>query len=138
MQYIDWLNKHCKSKLVGAEQAMAQFRGGSRVFIGTGCGEPQHLIRAMVADQTKQDITIYQMLSATLAQFVEDPMFCQRFALKLFFNICIRNRKIVFDIVVDEFRTNLLFESKPAYQYQTEFCGFYQKQRGFTSFVGDI
>ena len=39
------------------------------VFIGTGCGEPQHLIRAMVENQALQDIVVYQMLSTTLAEY---------------------------------------------------------------------
>lgn len=96
----EWLEKNCKSKVVSAEKAMSKFKGGSRVFIGTGCGEPQHLIRAMVADQSKQDITIYQMLSATLAQYVDDPSFLKRFAIKLFF-ISRPLRKAAFEGKID-------------------------------------
>ncbi|MFZ5572312.1 MAG: acetyl-CoA hydrolase, partial [Thermodesulfobacteriota bacterium] len=100
MAHAERLKKAFKSKVVNAEAAMAKFRGGSRVFIGTGCGEPQHLIRAMVADESKQDITIYQMLSNTMAQFVDTPAFAKRFALKLFF-ISQPLRKAAFEGKID-------------------------------------
>ena len=63
MVYKDWLTDHCKDKWVNADEAVSQIKSGSRIFIGTGCGEPQHLIRTLVGDKSKQDITIYQMLS---------------------------------------------------------------------------
>ncbi len=79
------LNEYCPHKVVGAEEAVSKIKRGSRVFIGTGCGEPQHLIRTMVKDMAMQDIMIYQMLSSTLADYVDDPAFLRRFSLKLFF-----------------------------------------------------
>ena len=75
----------CPHKMFSAEAAVSKIKRGSRVFIGTGCGEPQHLIKAMVQDPQMQDIMLYQMLSSTLAQYVEDPDFLRRFSLKLFF-----------------------------------------------------
>ena len=75
----------CPQKMFSAEAAVSKIKRGSRVFIGTGCGEPQHLIKAMVQDPQMQDIMLYQMLSSTLAQHVEDPDFLRRFSLKLFF-----------------------------------------------------
>jgi len=66
-----------------AGQAVSKIDRGSRVFIGTGCGEPQHLIRAMVKDEHLQDIMVYQMLSYTFSEFVDDPSFLRRFSLKL-------------------------------------------------------
>ncbi len=79
------LNDYCPQKVVDAEEAISKIKRGSRVFIGTGCGEPQHLIRIMVKDMAMQDILIYQMLSFTLADYVDDPAFLRRFSLKLFF-----------------------------------------------------
>ena len=79
------LKKYCPQKVVTAAAAVSKIKRGSRVFIGTGCGEPQHLIKAMVKDKGLQDIMIYQMLSSTLAQFVDDESFQKRFLLKLFF-----------------------------------------------------
>jgi acyl-CoA hydrolase/GNAT superfamily N-acetyltransferase len=98
--YIDWLNAHCPHKIVTAMHAVSKIRRGSRVFIGTGCGEPQSLIRAMAQDETLQDIVIYQMLSETIAEYVEDDAFLRRFSLKLFF-ISYYMRKAAFEGKVD-------------------------------------
>jgi acyl-CoA hydrolase/ribosomal protein S18 acetylase RimI-like enzyme len=100
LSHVDWLNEYCPNKVVKAEQAIAHVRRGSRVFIGTGCGEPQHLIRALVKDVNLQDIVVYQMLSGTLAKYVDDPYFLNRFSLKLFF-ISEYMRKAAFEGKVD-------------------------------------
>ncbi|MDD2389170.1 MAG: GNAT family N-acetyltransferase [Desulfobacterales bacterium] len=94
------LLEYCPRKVVSAEKAVSKIRRGSRVFIGTGCGEPQHLIRAMVRDKNLQDIMIFQMLSSTLAQFVDDPSFLRRFNIKLFF-ISNSMRKAAFEGKID-------------------------------------
>jgi len=96
---MDWQREYT-SKVVDAQQAVSKIMRGSRVFIGTGCGEPQHLIRAMVNDQQLQDIMVYQMLSSTLSQFVEDESFTRRFSLKLFF-ISRSMRKAAFEGKID-------------------------------------
>src|SRR5210317_45572 len=96
---MDW-QRHYAPKVVDAQEAVSRIMRGSRVFIGTGCGEPQHLIRAMVKDERLQDIMIYQMLSSTLSQFVEDESFIRRFSLKLFF-ISQSMRKAAFEGKID-------------------------------------
>ena len=96
---MDW-QRHYASKAVDAQEAVSRMMRGSRVFIGTGCGEPQHLIRAMVKDERLQDVMVYQMLSSTLSQFVEDESFIRRFSLKLFF-ISQSMRKAAFDGKID-------------------------------------
>jgi acyl-CoA hydrolase/RimJ/RimL family protein N-acetyltransferase len=96
---MDWQRLY-SSKVVDEHQAISKIMRGSRIFIGTGCGEPQHLIRAMVRDQNLQDILIYQMLSFTLSQFVEDESFTRRFSLKLFF-ISRSMRKAAFEGKID-------------------------------------
>ena len=96
---MDWQREY-DSKVVDAEEAVSKIKRGSRVFIGTGCGEPQHLIRAMVKDERLQDIMIYQMLSSTLSQFVDDASFTRRFSLKLFF-ISQSMRKAAFEGKID-------------------------------------
>jgi acyl-CoA hydrolase/GNAT superfamily N-acetyltransferase len=100
VEYVGWLKDYCPQKVVGSQQAVARIKRGSRVFIGTGCGEPQHLIKTMVGDQNMQDIMIYQMLSFTLSQFVDDPSFLRRFSLKLFF-ISASMRKAAFEGKID-------------------------------------
>jgi acyl-CoA hydrolase len=94
------LESHCPEKVVSAEQAVSKLNRGSRVFIGTGCGEPQHLIRAMVAEVGLQDIMVYQMLSSTLSEYIDDDMFRRRFSLKLFF-ISQSMRKAAFEGKID-------------------------------------
>ncbi len=85
MEAFAWIKDHAREKLVGAEVAVSKIKRGSRVFIGTGCGEPQHLIKHMVADMSLQDIMLYQMLSFSLASYVDDPSFLRRFLVRLFF-----------------------------------------------------
>ncbi len=79
------LRRYCPEKLNTAEEAIHRIKRGSRVFIGTGCGEPQHLIEAMVKDTSLQDIMVYQMLSSTFSRYVNEEAFLRRFSLKLFF-----------------------------------------------------
>lgn len=94
------VTKKCPEKVLSASEAVAQIKRGSRVFLGTGCGEPQHLIHAMVADDGLQDILIYQMLSYALAQYMDDPRFLRRFSIKLFFISSVM-RQAAFDGKID-------------------------------------
>jgi hypothetical protein len=98
--------KGYKDKRVDAKTAMRKVKNGSRVFIGTGCGEPQHLIRTMVEDLNMQDIMVYQMLSWTFSNYVDDPRFLRRFSLKLFF-ISSSMRKAAFEGKIDYIPTYL-------------------------------
>jgi len=100
------LNKYCPDKLLPAEEAISKIKRGNRVFIGTGCGEPQHLIRTMVKDENLQDIMVYQMLSSTLSDYIEDELFFKRFFLKLFF-ISSQMRKAAFEGKIDYLPTYL-------------------------------
>jgi acyl-CoA hydrolase len=94
------IREHCPGKVVNAQEALSKIKNGSRIFIGTGCGEPQHLIRTMVKNPIIQDAVIYQMLSFTLSKYVDDPDFLKRFALKLFF-ISTSMRKAAFEGKID-------------------------------------
>jgi acyl-CoA hydrolase/GNAT superfamily N-acetyltransferase len=94
------LEKYCPEKLVGAQDAIEQIKNGSRIFIGTGCGEPQHLIHALVQNPKIQDALVYQMLSYTLSKYVDDDDFLKRFAIKLFF-ISASMRKAAFEGKID-------------------------------------
>jgi acyl-CoA hydrolase/GNAT superfamily N-acetyltransferase len=90
----------CPDKLLTAEMSVKKIQNGSRVFIGTGCGEPQQLIKAMVEDLSIQDIVIYQMLSSTLSRYVNDKNFLSRFSIKLFF-ISVLMRQSAFEGKID-------------------------------------
>ena len=94
------LKRRCPAKVVDAPEVVSKIKNGSRVFIGTGCGEPQHLIKAMVNDSDVQDILIYQMLSSTLSQFIDQESFRRRFSVKLFF-ISQSMRKAAFEGKID-------------------------------------
>mgnify|MGYP000287749250 CR=1 FL=1 len=100
------INKCCPEKVVSAEMAIAKIKRGSRVFVGTGCGEPQHLIHAMAVDKGIRDIMIYQMLSHTLVPYLDDPSFGSRFLLKLFF-ISESMRKAAYEGKIDYLPTYL-------------------------------
>jgi acyl-CoA hydrolase/RimJ/RimL family protein N-acetyltransferase len=94
------LRRLCPNKVVSAEEAVSEIKSGSRVFIGTGCGEPQHLIKAMVNDSSIQDVLVYQMLSSTFSRYIDDESFRRRFSLKLFF-ISASMRKAAFEGKID-------------------------------------
>ena len=94
------LKDYCPDKVVDAAEAIDHIKNGSRIFIGTGCGEPQHLIHALVRNPKIQDAMVYQMLSFTLSEYVDDDDFLNRFAIKLFF-ISASMRKAAFDGKID-------------------------------------
>ena len=79
------LKSHCPEKVVSAAEAVSYIKPGSRVFIGSGAGEPTHLVKTMIQDRDLFDMVIYQMLSWSLAEHVNDEDFLTRFSLKLFF-----------------------------------------------------
>lgn len=94
------LQEVCPEKLISPEESVKKINNGSRVFIGTGCGEPQQLIRAMVDNPAIQDIIIYQMLSSTLSEYINNADFLSRFSIKLFF-ISPKMRKFAFEGKID-------------------------------------
>ena len=79
------LHDYCPQKLVSAKEAISKIKRGSQIFIGSGSGEPTYLIKALVKDENLYDIMIYQMLSWSLADYMDDASFLKRFSLKLFF-----------------------------------------------------
>ncbi len=87
-------------KFVSADEAISKIKIGSRVFLGTACGEPQYLIKKMVANSDLHDIMVYQMLSGTLARYVNDESFLKRFSLKLFL-ISLAMRQAAFQGKID-------------------------------------
>ena len=90
----------CPSKIIAAEDVVKKIKNGSRVFIGTGCGEPQKLIKLMVENEAIQDIILYQMFSSTLANYINDKSFLSRFSIKLFF-ISLHIRQAAYEGKID-------------------------------------
>ena len=58
------LQKQYQSKLRTAEESVGLIRSGQRVFIGSSCGEPQHLVNALMDNaDTFSDVEIVRLLS---------------------------------------------------------------------------
>ena len=58
------LKEKYNSKLCTADEAVRMIRSGQRVFIGSSCGEPQHLVNALM-DNARffSDVEIVRLLS---------------------------------------------------------------------------
>ena len=98
--------KGFKGKFVTADEAISTIKNGSRIFIGSGCGEPQHLIHTLANNHNLNDIMIFQMLAHTLADYLNDDTFLQRFSVKLFF-VPIKMQQAAFEGKVDYIPTYL-------------------------------
>jgi len=48
----DWMNKY-KEKIVPAKVAISKIRRGTRIFLGTGCGVPTHLVQELAKAASK-------------------------------------------------------------------------------------
>ncbi len=58
------LEDNYKAKLQPADSAVRMIRAGQRVFIGSSCGEPQHLVAALMDNATYySDVEIVRLLS---------------------------------------------------------------------------
>jgi len=47
MQPFDWKDKYAHL-IRSSSEAIKMINPGDRIFIGTGCGQPQHLVNALV------------------------------------------------------------------------------------------
>ncbi len=84
MQTPDWKTKY-ESKICSAAKAMRLIRSGSSVFVGTGCGQPQHLVHALVEHCTEiSDVHIVHLLTSGAAPYA-DEQFRERFKMNTFF-----------------------------------------------------
>lgn len=81
---FDW-KERWGHKLVNARQAMQQVKAGDHVFIGTGCAQPQALVRAMVHQAPHlADIELFHLLTSGDAPYAE-PRYAERFRFNSFF-----------------------------------------------------
>jgi acyl-CoA hydrolase/GNAT superfamily N-acetyltransferase len=71
-RFSDWRADYEK-KVISAEKAMRFIRRGHRVFIGSGCGEPQHLVRALeqVAIELA-DLEVLHLLSLGRTSYTDE------------------------------------------------------------------
>ncbi|MCF8034253.1 MAG: GNAT family N-acetyltransferase [Desulfarculaceae bacterium] len=76
---------HYRSRLMSAEQALAELRSGSGVLIGSGCGEPCHLVSELARLALRfRDIQIIQAISVSVEEYSEEA-FAGAFTAKRFF-----------------------------------------------------
>ncbi|UCD30215.1 MAG: 4-hydroxybutyrate coenzyme A transferase, partial [Planctomycetota bacterium] len=77
--------ERCADKMVPAAAALKKIGPGDRVFIGSACGEPQALVRAMVESCEKvADAELMQVLTLGVAPYT-DPKYAPRFRTNAFF-----------------------------------------------------
>lgn len=84
MVAAEWTQKY-KSKILTASQAIKKVRRGSRIFLGTGCGVPYHLVQELATHATQMaDNEIVHLL--TLGDTPSaDPKFQSYFRHNTFF-----------------------------------------------------
>jgi acyl-CoA hydrolase/GNAT superfamily N-acetyltransferase len=74
-----------KSKLMEAAQAILRIKSGDRIFIGTGCAQPQMLVEELASDRNDiVDAEIYHLLTAGKAPYVAEE-FAKKFRTYSFF-----------------------------------------------------
>lgn len=84
MQKPDWKEKY-KEKITTAASAMKLIKSGSHIFIGTGCGQPQHLVNALVEHCGGIcDAHIIHLLTVGAAPYT-DEKFREKFKMNTFF-----------------------------------------------------
>jgi len=80
---VDWRERYA-DKIETAEQALRRIHHGHRVFVGSGAGEPQCLVKALAARENLDDTEIVHIMTLGVAPYTE-PKFDQRFRHNAFF-----------------------------------------------------
>ncbi|MFZ5584830.1 MAG: GNAT family N-acetyltransferase [Thermodesulfobacteriota bacterium] len=81
---MDWTELY-RQRRMEADAALDLLRSGSRIFLGSGCGEPQHLARALAAKADKlSDVEVIHVLSVAHDAYTE-ARFAGSFRPKKFF-----------------------------------------------------
>lgn len=84
MQEFNWKEKY-KEKINTAAAAMKSIKSGNSIFIGTGCGQPQHLVNALVEHSSHiYDAHIVHLLTMGAAPYA-DEKFREKFKMNSFF-----------------------------------------------------
>ena len=84
MQEFDWQEKY-KDKIGAASTAMKFIKSGSSIFIGTGCGQPQHLVNTLVERCSGIcDAHIVHLLTMGTAPYANEK-FREKFKMNTFF-----------------------------------------------------
>ena len=84
MQDFDWKEKY-KDKIGTAAAVMKLIRPGSSIFIGTGCGQPQHLVDTLVEHSSHiSDAHIVHLLTMGAAPYADEKL-REKFKMNTFF-----------------------------------------------------
>lgn len=84
MAETDWIAKY-KQKVVSAANAIKKVKRGARIFLGTGCGIPHHLVQELVKNANRlTDNEIVHLLTLGNTPLV-DPQFQACFRMNSFF-----------------------------------------------------
>jgi acyl-CoA hydrolase len=84
MNTFDWKDKF-KNRILSTREAIKKIRPGDSIFIGTGCGQPQHLVDALVRHGDHiYDAHIIHLLTMGAAPYA-DPKFREKFKMNSFF-----------------------------------------------------
>jgi acyl-CoA hydrolase len=84
MQEIDWKKKY-ENKIKAATTAMKLIRPGNRIFIGTGCAQPQHLVNTLAENSGGfYDTHIVHLLTMGSAPYANEK-FRETFKVNSFF-----------------------------------------------------
>ena len=84
MQEFNWKEKY-KEKISTAAASMKLIKSGNSIFIGTGCGQPQHLVNALVEYSNHiYDAQIIHLLTMGAAPYA-DEKFREKFKMNSFF-----------------------------------------------------
>jgi acyl-CoA hydrolase/RimJ/RimL family protein N-acetyltransferase len=79
-----WQERYA-NKIVSAAAAIKKIKAGDRVFVGSACGEPQELVRALVrAGDGLSDTELIQVLTLGVAPYA-DPKYAASFRANAFF-----------------------------------------------------
>jgi acyl-CoA hydrolase/GNAT superfamily N-acetyltransferase len=80
----DW-RENWHDKIITAQVASKHIRPGDRVFVGSACGEPQELVRALVDTAGgAEDTEVLNVLTMGVAPYT-DPKYSDRFRANAFF-----------------------------------------------------
>jgi acyl-CoA hydrolase/GNAT superfamily N-acetyltransferase len=81
---FDWKARHA-DKVMDVRAALRMVSAGDHVFIGTGCAEPQHLVRALTSQASHlADTELFHLLTMGVAPYAE-PQHAERFRFNSFF-----------------------------------------------------
>jgi len=84
MQEFDWKKKYGQ-KIGDAAAAIKLIKSGNSIFIGTGCGQPQHLVNALVEHSSHiYDAHIIHLLTMGTAPYA-DEKYRDKFKMNSFF-----------------------------------------------------